>query len=327
MSPERASLFEGVQIGKETVPGTAVAATKKLLSTSFEFGAAVDVTTFRPNGFKYPTIASLNTEWVEGSISGQLAYTDIVYLLSSLISVDTPATTGTTGYEWVFVSDSDGPDAPATFTVEQGSSVRAHRFANMLVSALTMTFDTDGTEIDGEIIGTALEDGVTMTATPTEIALVPVMRTQVAVYIADTAAGLDAAPALSRIMSIEWALSDRYQPVVTLNQSPHWDAYIESEPTGEVTFTLAADADGMTMLDAMRIGQTKFIRIEAVGPVIGAGPAVNTLTIDTAVKISDMSDFQDEDGLFAVEWTGTITHDSTWGKAFQISVINGLSAL
>jgi hypothetical protein len=324
---ERSTLFETVQIGVETTPGTAVAANKKLLATSFEIGANPDVSIFRPNGYKFPTIASLNREWVEGSVTGQMSYTDLVYLLSSLVTTDTPATTGTTGQEWVFASDSDGPDTPKTFTIEQGSSVRAHEFSHALITGLTLTFGNDGCEVDGTVIGTALTDGITLTATPTEIALQPVMRTQVAVYMADTAAGLSSADALERVLNVEWTLNDRFAPVWTLNQSTSWDAFVESEPDTEFTVMMEADAEGMGLLTTMRAGSTKFFRIEAIGPVIGAGPATYSLVIDTAVKITDVSDFRDEDNIVAVEWTGEFTHDVTWGKSFNISLINALTAL
>ena len=324
---ERSSLFESVQIGVETTPGTAVAAGKKLLATSFEVSPNPDVSVFRPNGYKFATIASLNREWVEGSITGQMSYTDLTYLLSSLITTDTPATSGTTGQEWVFTSDSDGPDTPKTYTIEQGSSVRAHEFAHGLVTGLTLSFNNDGCEVDGSFIGEALTDGITMTSTPTEIALQPVMRTQVQVYAEDSAAALSGATALARVLSAEWSLTDRYAPVWTLNGTTTWDAFVESEPTGEVKIMMEADAAGMGLLTTMRAGDTKFIRIEAVGPQIGAGPATYKLTIDTAVKITDVSDIRDEDNIIAVEWTGQFTHDSTWTKAFNISLINALTAL
>lgn len=324
---ERATLFQGVQIGLESVPGTLVPANKKLLATGFQIGITPEVNIYKPAGYKYPTIASLDTEWVEGSLDGQMSYTDITYLLASLISADTPEASGTTGQEWIFVSDSDGPDAPVTFTVEQGSSVRAHRFGHCLVTGLTLTFNTDGTELSGSFIGTALEDGVTMTASPTEIEPVPIMRPQIAVYLADTAAGLDGATALARALSVEWALTDRFAPVVTLNQSTDWDTYIESEPSGRVTLMLEADAEGMGLLSTMRDGDTKFIRVQATGEQIGAGPATYELTIDTAFKVSNVDPFDDEEGIFAIQWTGSFVHDATWGKSFQASVVNDLTAL
>ena len=324
---ERSAMFETVQIGVESVPGTAVAADKKLLATSFEISPDIEVDTFRPMGYKFDTIASLNKEFVSGDISGQMSYTDLTYLFASLVTTDTPATVGTTGKEWVFSSDSDGPDAPITFTVEQGSSVRAHSFANAQVTGLTLTINRDGTEVGGTVIGEALADGITLTAAPTEISLQPVMVTEVGLKMADTAAGLAGASLLTRAFTAEWSLTDRFEPLWTLNQSTTYDVTVESEPTGELTWRVAADATGMGLLTQMRAGSTKFVRIEATGPVIGAGPATYSLIIDTAVKITDVSPIGPEDNVIGVEWTGSFVHDATWGKAFNVAIINALTAL
>lgn len=324
---ERSTLFESVQIGVESTPGTAVAAGKKLLATSFEVGPNPEIDVYRPNGYKFSTIASLNKEWTEGNIKGQMCYTDLTYLLSSLISADTPATVGTTGKEWVFTSDSDGPDAPVTFTIEQGSSVRAHKFAYGLVTGLTLSFADDGCTIDGTIIGKAMTDGITLTATPTEIALQPVMRPEVILKLADTAAGLAGATALTRGFAVDWSLTDRFMPVWALNGQSDWDAYTESEPKSEVTLLMEADAVGMGLLTTMRSGATKFLRIQATGPVIGAGPATYSLIIDTALKVKDVDKFSDNDNIVAIKWTFEMAHDSTFGKAFQVAVINALASL
>jgi hypothetical protein len=325
--PERSAMFETSQLGIETTPGTSVAADKKLLATSFVISPNAEVSTFRPMGYKYNTIASLDRESVEVDIEGQMSYTDLAYLFASLCHDDAPATVGTTGKEYVFTSDSDGPDTPLTFTVEQGSSVRAHKFANGQVIGLTLTINNDGCEVSGTMIGEALQDGITLTATPTEIALQPVMRTEVGVKLADAAASLAAASFLTRALSVEWSLTDRYAPLWTLNQSTTYDVTVESEPSGEVTLMLAADATGMGLLTTMRAGATKFIRIQATGPVIGAGPATYSLIIDTAIKITEVSEIRDEENIIAVEWTGTFTHDATWTKAFNVAIINALADL
>jgi hypothetical protein len=324
---DRSSIYQVVQVGKETTPGIGVAASKRLLATSIEFGPKPEIKMFRPSGFKYDTISAMQKEYVEGSIKGQLTYTDLVYLLSSLITTVTPSTTGTTGKTWSFSSDTDGPDTPATFTVEQGSSVRAHKFNYGLVTGLGLKFNGDSTDIDGSIIGLALQDGVTMTATPTDIPLQPVTRPQILVYLADTAAGLSAASALGRAISASWSLTDRFKPVWVLNGETDYGAHVEDVAKSEIKLMLEADAEGMGLLTTMRANATKFIRIQATGPVIGAGPATYELTLDSAFKISDVAPFKDEDGIFAIEWTGSIVHDATWGKAFQIDVTNALASL
>jgi len=51
------------------------------------------------------------------------------------------------------------------------------------------------------------------------------------------------------------------------------------------------------------------------------------VTWDVAGQVSDISKFEDEDGVFAVEYTFSAVHDSTWGKAFTVEVITTTSTL
>ena len=71
-----------------------------------------------------------------------------------------------------------------------------------------------------------------------------------------------------------------------------------------------ADAEGMELLPIMRTGATKYIRIEAIGPVIGAGPGTYKFTLDTACKVTDIGDFSDQEGVYAIEYTLGGFHDS-----------------
>ena len=83
----------------------------------------------------------------------------------------------------------------------------------------------------------------------------------------------------------------------------------------------------MALLPIMRTGATKYIRIEATGAVIGAGPATNKITIDTACKVTDVGDFSDQDKIYAIEYTLQGFHDSVLGGATKAVVINSLAAL
>ena len=106
---EKASIFQTVQVGIETTPGVAIAASKKLLATSIVPSAKTEADAFRAAGNKYASFVTLNKEWSEASLEGKLTYNEILYLLVSLLSQPTPAQQGTTtAYKWTFISDTDG---------------------------------------------------------------------------------------------------------------------------------------------------------------------------------------------------------------------------
>jgi hypothetical protein len=322
-----ASIYQTAQIGVETVAGTAVAANKKLTSVGFSMSPNPDISVFRAAGNKYPSVAALNREWTEIDLEGAITYTEIVYLLSGILETAVITTSGTTGQQWTFTPSSTAADTIKTFTIEQGSAGQAHRVAYGLVSDLTLSFGREESTIGGSLIATALEDGITLTPAPTEIALVPVTGPQISVYAADTVAGLAGATKLAGAISVEWSLTNRFGPAWFLNGENEYSQHVELEPTLEMTLMQEADAEGMELLPIMRTGATKYIRIEAVGGVIGLGPATYKFTLDTACKVTDIGDFSDQEGVYAIEYTLGGFHDATLGGACKAVVINALTAL
>jgi hypothetical protein len=319
---ENPTINQLVQIGIETTAGTGVAATKRFTAMKVEPGVRADVKTYKAAGYRFPTVASLSKEWVESALSGPLTYTEIIYALSSLIKAVTPSGAGT-AKTWAFAPTSTGGDTRKTFTVEHGSSDRGKKFAYGLVTGLTFEFSREECTLSGAMLGKALQDNQALTAltSAAEIALLPVMPTQVALYVADTAAGLAGATAMTRAFSAGFTLENLTGPIYPLNQSSSFTAMVETEPTGTFRLKAAVDSEGMALLTNLRAGSTKFIRIKALGDLI-TGSDYYMLQVDAAIKVTKPQDFSDEQGVYAIGWDGELTHDSTWGKACEITVVN-----
>jgi hypothetical protein len=300
------TISQTAQIGAEATAGTNIAASKKLSSVGFSFSPNPDISVFRSAG-------------------SRITYTEIVYLFSGILEKATP--TGTTEKTWTFTPATSAADVIQTYTIEQGSAARAHKVNYALISDLTLSFGREESTISGSAIATAMTDGITMTATPTEIALVPVTGPQIKVYAEDTVAALAGATELAGAISVEWSLTNRFGPAWFLNGENEYNQHVELEPTLEVTLMQEADAEGMELLPIMRTGATKYIRIEATGPVIGAGPGTYKLTIDTACKVTDIGDFSDQEGVYAIEYTMQGFHDATLAGATKAVVINSITAL
>jgi hypothetical protein len=332
---ERSTITQTVQIGVETTPGTAVPANKRLQSIGIAIGAKVDSKEFTPIGQKYPTLAVVGKEWSEAELTGQPCYTELPYIFSSLMSTATSVTqtldsaTPTGGYVWTFDSNSFGEDTPKTYTIEQGSAARAHKITNALIPEFSLDWSREEVKIGGSVLGTALQDGITMTSSPTLLAQIPVRPTQFSVYLDDTAAGLGGTK-LTRALKGNVKISDRYSPlwVVDAAQASFVNT-VETAPKFEFTLMQMADAAAMANLTTMRNGAPKFLRLEAVGPTIYTGGITvkHTLRMDLCGQIKDIDPFEDADGVYAINWTFLTTTDSTWGKAWQTKVTTTTTAL
>lgn len=329
--PENASVFQGVQAGLETTPGTAVAANKRFTALGINPSPAFEIDRFRPSGFKYETLAAETYEQMEADVTGRQTYTELIYALASLITKPTPTTPGgaTTARLWTFTSAIAGPDAPATYTIEYGSTVRGHRFTNFIINELTMTWaKTAAPELSGSGFGRAIEDPFTLTASPTSLALIPVLPTQIDVYKEATgAATVTPTNRILRDFSLSWTLSGRYSPVRVLNSAnPSFETHVESEPELGMELQVAIDAEGMGFLTDLRAGTRSFISMKAIGGLIETGQNY-TVKVDTAVAVVDSDGEDDNDGARVITWNLGGQYDATWAKPFTIDVKNTITAL
>lgn len=322
---EKASIFQGIQLGIETVPLTPVAANKKLLACSVVPSVSVDVSSFVAQGNKYASFASLNKDWSVVDIAGLLTYNEILYLLISLLSQPAPVQQGaTTAYKWTFVSDTDGEDAGKHFTVEQGDVNSAWRVPGVRVAGLSLMFNRNEVSISGTGLGGIMETDITLTVAPTSLTPLPTLPTQLKFYMADTQAGLDGAVAMTRGFSFTFGLSDKIGlawPVGVANP-----VITEQKPKLEHKLLLATDAVGMGLLATMRAGATKWIRVKAEGATIES-TYKQTFQVDVPVQITNVGKFTDQEGIYAMEYTLLGIHDATWGKSFQIDVTTDVQTL
>jgi hypothetical protein len=332
---ERSTISQAVQIGVESTPGTAVAADMRLGSIGINLAPKVEVNSQRPTGQKYSNLEVLGKEWSEAQLEGSPVYTELPYLFSSVMSAGSVAVimddvTDTTGRTWTFNSSVFDADTPTTYTVEQGSSVRAHRATNIIVSDATLNFSRGEVTVEGTALGRLIEDNITLTASPTTLSQIPVRPSEVTFYLDDTAAGLGGTK-LTRALSGSFELTGRFGPLWIVDAAEtSFATTVETEPSCMFKIMQEADAQGMESLTAMRNGATKFLRIEAVGPTIyDVNPVLvqHRLRIDVAGQVREVGEFSDEDGVYAIEWTFGSVADPTWGKAFTAEVVTTTTAL
>lgn len=344
--PTRSSAVQVVQIGKETTPGTPVAATRRLSSIGLTMKAEADTSDFRPSGNKFVTVLAENKAWSSAKVEGSPTYEEVIIPLASVFTapvttqfMDGAAATG--AYKHVFSPKSEGADSPLTYTIETGDSTYGFMAALGFFGEFSLDIARDEVKMGGEVTATrltprALTAGVTAPANVT-----PILPGQVCVYLADvpTDLGLTTGTGvrLQNVLSAKPAVKKRYEPTWFLNcMADSYTGFVENaEPDFEVEFLAEADAQGLKWLDRLRVGQTAFLRIEATGPVIAAkskfpglaADVTSKLTWDFAVKVSDPGDFSDEDGVYAIGPTLTVVHDAGWGKATQVTVQNTVTAI
>lgn len=335
---ERSSLTQAIQIGIETTPGTPVAATKRLSALGIAPSITVTNATFRPTGSKFNAVSALGKEWTTSALSGSATYTELIYALASVIGNANVVNTANV-YTWGFTANPYTSDNVQTYTIEHGSSVRADQFSYGLITEFNMTFNRENVSLGGSMMGRAIVDGFSMTsaASVTALPLVPVIPTQVSVYL-DNEGGSFGTTKLTRMISTEFAMAARFAPLWVLDAAnPSYVTHIETAPDSHVAMTLEADAQGMGLLNNLRAGDVHLLRIRAIGANIAGGSTPFSLTIDQKILITATGGFSDASGVYAIEFTGTSVYTgtgtnpsyggSTANSALGITIVNNIASL
>lgn len=331
MTADRMSVNQQIQVGVETTIGTAVACSKLLKCFTWGDQIEADVTAYRGTGHKIDGEQIENAEWMSHDLAGPLDFNGMIYPLSGCLGAATTAliSPSTTAYGWTFAPPYIGAAAPKTFTMQQGDATYAHQDAGVLFAdwGYKVTRKTD-IELNGcKAFGKGISTGITLTASPTAIALAPATGKMVKIYIDTTSAGLGTTQFL-KPLSFDFQQTGIYKDVWFMAGATSWDGYADMAPKSGGTLMVEADTAGMALLGYLQSGVTYYMRFDAIGGVIdGANSINNEFKHDMAVKFGKPTKFEDNQGIFAISWAYTLVEDTTWGHYQQVYIANLSAAL
>jgi hypothetical protein len=272
---EISSINQQVQIGAEstTALGTAVAASKLLKCFTWNIGIDPGVSFFGSTGHKYEEAQEEDWEQTVFDVSGNLDFNGVCYLLAGAMGSISPTAHGSSSVakDWVFTPPITGSIVPQTYTIQQGDSVRARSFPYGLFNS----FGYKGTRktpftVSAKGFGQSMTDAITLTPTPTSVALAPVVGKFFNVYLDTTSAGIGTT-LLTRCFSADYAFDAVYDPFYPLNRSnASFTGHVDVKPKTTLKLIIACDSVGLAAMQTsyLQTGSTAYIRIQALGKII-----------------------------------------------------------
>jgi hypothetical protein len=332
---DRPLVQEIVEIGVEAVPGTAVASTVKLQSLMVELDSDIQFDRIAPSGNLWDTIAAPRQEYATGSLSGYPSYPELAYVFSNALgaAITTTPSGAVLARRWKWKPSSSVPWTPKTWTIRRGvANNSAEMAAYALLTGVGMSFSaTAQPEISGDLFARALDYAASVGATGLVVpTLVPILPKQVCVYADPTFAAIGTTR-LTRDFVAGFEIGGLNGPFWPLDCTiDSFGGHVPLKPdTATAMLQMGNDAQGREPVAAMRSGDTRFVRIEATGPVIDAGPPAfpHRLRIDMALKVVDAPTRGDSDGLSTLEWSFGLFDDPAFGGAIEITLDTNVSTL
>ncbi len=334
-----------LQTGKESVRGTEVAATARMIPRP---GGITwrDLTEKPPAEADYGLLdarhsgnpSEIARQMSEVEFEGDLCYEQIIApLLAGVRGAVSPVAQngGTDGQLWTFTPQASSDPAPDAFTLEYSEDDGS---ADIL--AVTMTYGlvrrirlsgAQGAEYSTMAVDWFARKSIAKGKTggvglPTRNLVVGPIAT---VGIATTFAGLSSATVLSaQIVSWQWELITGFMPNFRIDASaPDFSAYGFTVRAATLQLALDWSAEAETeRASRLQAAALQYFRVQQLGPDIGA--SAHRLIIDGCYELTDPVEAgRDTEGQSQTELNYTAVHDATKGAPWEVVVQNTLASV
>ena len=322
------------QLGKETTPGTGVAANK--LMQSFGLGRMQGQgagTMFRPQGSKLNTIVvPPGMRFVNIPFDGVMTYNEMEYINNSVFNAVSSTNDGTNGKKWTHTLTKGAADTKQTYTFENGNATHAQKATFVQATSLQLEMSKAMNKMTGNFVGQQIQDDITITGSPTEIDPVIIAPQSFDVFTAATQAGLPGltgGTAYARPFKVTLNVDNIVTPLFRMaSADASFIAMMETPPTITLKVTTDADDAGMAFLANLTAGSTVFWQVRSIGAVIaGAIPSAYSFLLTFAGKVPQHYNPTEDMGSALAEWTFENVYDATWTKSIEVVTISTLASL
>lgn len=329
------AVYDVLQVGTETTPGTGGSADKKLATLRSEIDYRSNgFGTPRPSGGKYVGTVVPVDMWAEGAISDPAAdFNAFPYLLSSNLGYAAPTVAGAVA-TWVHTSSAFAASTLKTQVWQRGQTGAVQTFRNVMIPDFNINFRRSSTtEVGGLALGKRPTLGTALTAA-TSIASVPMNGKNTSVYYHtafQTPAGLG-----TRLSPKGYNVSFRHNGVIApdfvLDDSvTSFDALLEGDIDCGGTLIMRFDVTGTDLSGPLTIAEldaatVNYLAVQNIGPLISGGDFY-TFTLAMAIQLSAAPRVRREGNAMVVEFAFTCVPDPTTGKVVEITVKNTVTAI
>lgn len=325
-----------VQIGKEASHGAGGSAGKILGGMStWTMGGKPTTKQFMTVGRHYASASAMLTDESSGKISGVGDFATVAYILGSHFGTGSPVlhAPSTTAYDYTFTPALTGKniDSALSYVIQVGDATDAEQYAFCLFNGFSYSGGrAQEISFESDILAQAFTDGITKTASPTELVPNPMTGAMVNIYLDSTSAGIGTTLLATSVLSYQFKADPYYKQYWPTNRTnASWADAIDIDK--KHTFTLKLEADSASIAyksTYLATGARAYVRVDVQGPTIdGANSVKAAFKHDMACFVSGMKEFEDVDGVYAVEYELTVAEDTAWstGKA-QIFALTSLMA-
>ena len=327
-----------VQIGKEATHGAGGGAGHILGGmATWTLGAKPTTKQFPTAGRHYMSASALLTDESSGKVTGVGDFSTIAYILGSHWGGGSPAlhSPSLTAYDFIWTPALTGKyiDSALSYDIQAGDATDAEEYLFSLFNGFQYSFSrTQEITWEADILMQAMADSITKTASPTYLVPAPMTGAMANLYLDPTSGALGTTQLSDSVLHCQFkadAYYKQYWPVNRANAS-FADA-IDIAKNHTLTLKLEASSAAIGYKSTyLTTGARAYVRVDLQGPLIDSGNSIHAeFKHDMACFVTGMKEFEDVDGVYAVEYELKVAEDTAWstGQAQKVTLTTLLAAI
>ena len=319
--------FNKIQLGRETTPGTAVAA------TTIWRGPFVMVDDTRDRqvveetvGLFVPAERSFDA-WLGAQLTmaeTELTFEQVLHLLEAGIMAATPSGTGP--YTYTYTLGSGAPSDIKTYTLQAGNTLVSGdnlRMPHSYVEQFTLRGKAkESWKMGGAWMGAQAEVSA-LTGSLSLPSVEEALFGNTKLYLDASGGTIGSTQATGVLMGAEIQVNTGIMPVPVGDGNIYYQSLKRNRP--EITYSLILELEDSSVVvterTAQRAGNIRLLRL------LVEGTSSRSLTIDLAAKHDRVNPYEDQDGNTVVKIDGHAVYSSTDSLFAVFKVINNLSSV
>ena len=324
-----------IQLGVETTPGTAVAA------TTIWRGPASGIEDLRETVFAQEdvgVIGGVDRTYVP-KLGAQLSFGDteatfeqLPYILLAGVDGSVSGVQDGAGsdYVWTFNFGTTSQKTPKTYTIEAGDDQAVEEMEYSFVTEFSLSGAADeALKVGATWLGRQVSTS-TFTGSLSVPSVEEILFNKGKLYIDDSGGTIGSTQKSNTLISASLSITTGFQPVVAADGELYFSTVKQIAPEATLELTFEHDGTATAEKSAWRSQTTRLVRLIFEGSAVGTpGTTYSNLTliVDLAGRWEKFAALADSDGNDVVTGTLRARYSSTDSLFGQVVVVNELSSL
>lgn len=327
-----------VQIGKEATHGAGGGAAHILGGmATWTMGGKPTTKQFPTVGRHYPSASALLTDESAGKVSGVGDFSTVAYILGSHWGSGSPTlhapSTTVFDFTWTPALTGKYADTALSYDIQCGDATDAEEYLFSLFNGFSYTFSrTQEITFESDILAQAFVDSITKTATPTFLVPTPMTGAMANLYLDTTSTGIGTTLLSDSVLNCQFKADPYYKTYYPVNRAnASFNDVVDIAKKHTLTLKLEASSASIAYKSSyLATGTRAYLRVDVMGPTIDVANSLKAeFKHDMACFVTGMKEFEDVDGVYAVEYTLEVAEDTTWstGQAQKVTLTTLLAAI